>query len=161
MHKCVLLTLCDSKRTLIFLPSCSLGPELSSEYVVIHRLYLHRYSPRGGLSRHHQLRWLCCGHFHRWCFVGSYHTEVPSPGVAALKCFAAQAKLSLPGLRAPERPLFTYTPSLSVWIQVTQWIGVWSAEVCWLHRHLQVNKCSIYHPALAYRPFDTHWWIGR
>ncbi len=37
-----------------------------------------------------------------------------SPGVAAFRGFAAQAKLSLPGLRALERPLFTYTTSLLV-----------------------------------------------
>ncbi len=43
-------------------------------------------------------------------FHGSLHAEVPSSGVAAVRGFAAQAKLSLPGLRAPERPLFTYTP---------------------------------------------------
>ncbi len=47
-------------------------------------------------------------------FYGSLHAEVPSSGVAAVRGFAAQAKLSLPGLRAPERPLFTHTPSLLV-----------------------------------------------
>ncbi len=28
----------------------------------------------------------------RWCFVGSYYTAVPSPGVAAFIGFAAQVK---------------------------------------------------------------------
>ncbi len=53
----------------------------------------------------------------RW--VGRQHVEVPSLDVAAFIGFAAQAKLSSSGLRAPERPLFT--PSLLVLsIQVTR-----------------------------------------
>ncbi len=35
------------------------------------------------------------------------------PGATAFRNFAAQAKLSLPGLRAPERSLLIFTPSLN------------------------------------------------
>ncbi len=42
--------------------------------------------------------------------MGSYHAEVPGPGVAAFKGFAAKAKLGLPGLSALEHPIFTDTP---------------------------------------------------
>ncbi len=45
---------------------------------------------------------------------------LPSPGVAASVGFATPAKLSLHDLRVPECPPFTYTPSISVWIQVTR-----------------------------------------
>ncbi len=50
-------------------------------------------------------------------FMGRWHVEVPSPGIAAFIGFAAQAKFV--------RFAFAlHTPSLSVLIQVTQGIGV-------------------------------------
>ncbi len=51
--------------------------------------------------------------------MGGLHSEVSSPGAAAFIGFAAQARPSLPGLRAPELPLLT--PFILVLIQVTQW----------------------------------------
>ncbi len=44
----------------------------------------------------------------------SWVVSTPRSPVPSFGGFAAQTNLSLPGLRAPERPLFTYTPSLSV-----------------------------------------------
>ncbi len=43
-----------------------------------------------------------------------------SPVQASLHLMALQLKQSLPSLRGPEQLLFTNTPSLSVWIQVTR-----------------------------------------
>ncbi len=72
--------------------------------------YLYLRWPRLGQRRHSHMRASYCGHDS----LGSQHAEVPSPDVSTFTDFAAQAKLSLPGLRAPEHPLFTYTPPLLV-----------------------------------------------
>ncbi len=67
--------------------------------------------------------------------MGRWHTEVPSPGVAAFIGFADQAKPSLLGLGVPGRPLFTHplTPfgfNLDEAVTRAQGIGIGAAEVC-------------------------------
>ncbi len=88
------------------------------------------------------------------CFLGSWHTEVPSPGIAAFNGCAAQAK----SVR------FESTgPSLLVLIHVAQWgckgwefdrqrCTDYSAICCSI---LKASRCLIYNLDLACRPFDT------
>ncbi len=73
-----------------------------------------------------------------WFFVGSFHTEVPSPGVAAFIGFAVQAKpvrFESAGAYALQTLPFSFNPGDA---KGTQRIGVSSAEVRWLHRHLHI-----------------------
>ncbi len=62
-----------------------------------------------------------------------FHGQVahlgPQSRRRCIHCIVAQAKLSLPGLRAPERPLFTHTHTLNSGLNLgdatgTQGIGV-------------------------------------
>ncbi len=68
--------------------------------------------------------------------MGSLHTEVPNPGVAAFG-FAAQTKpvrFENAGASALHTLPFGFNPGDAV--TGTQGIGVCPAEVCSLHRHL-------------------------
>ncbi len=61
---------------------------------------------------------------------------ITCPGVAAFICLAAQAKpvrFESAGESAPHTFPFSFNPVDATGTQV---IGVWSAEVCWQHRHL-------------------------
>ncbi len=69
---------------------------------------------------------------HRCGFIGSKHTEVSSPGIAAFTGFAAQAKLGrFESIGAPS--LFSFNPSDATG---KLGIGVCSARVRLLNRNL-------------------------
>ncbi len=84
-------------------------------------IYPRRVEPASSREKHGDVSWVY---------------RVPSPDVTAYIGFAAQAKLARPesdGESAFHTLLFGFIP---VDATGTQGIGVWSAEVCWLHRHL-------------------------